>query len=128
MNQTKYLSIPHWLPGNRWHHSLIDALIMAVGLLVMVISYYSNPIYPDINLIGPSGAILMISGAIVEYQHNSYEKIAINKSILHSADSGEVVIFSFALHRKLTKWASHICVIAGSIIWAYASVFLKLTS
>lgn len=126
MNQTKHLSIPDWLPGNRWHHSFMDGLLLALGLLIVVVSYYNNPVYPDINLIGPSGAILVIVGAIVEYRHNSYEKIAINKSILYSAGEGEVVIFSFALHRKLLKWASHICVIAGSIIWAYASVFLKL--
>lgn len=100
---------------------------MMLGLGVVLISIYLNPSYPDINLIGPSGAILVIAGLIVEYRHNWYEKIAINKSILHSSDGEGEAIFSFALHRRLLKWTAHICVISGSIIWAYASVFLKLS-
>lgn len=116
------ISVVEWLPGNQLRFTVMERIIMLVGVVVIFVSCFLAPRFLKFDLASASGAMLLLAGVIVEYHHNKFEKIALNKSFQFSAGVGSEVIFDFCGHRKAMKYLSHLCVIIGTLIWAYGGI------
>ncbi len=70
-----------WMVGNEIYHSIIDSILILIGLAVVIVSIkggFGNPVN---DWFSRSGSVLVLIGAIIEYRHTRFSQIMLEETI-----------------------------------------------
>ena len=122
INKNKYVA--DWMVGNKFYHSIIDFILILIGLAVVIVSIKGWLGDPVNEWFSRSGSVLVLIGAILEYKQTRFSQLALEESIRWASGVGEAVVFAHAWHRILVKYIAHTFVISGTMIWGYGDKWI----
>lgn len=115
--------VPAWFGPNRLVSAILDMAVMLAGATCVVVSLALHATDPENNWFSRSGALLVLSGAILEYRHANYARRISEISISWASGVGNPPILGLAMFRIAIKYVAHCYVVAGTLVWAYGDMW-----
>ena len=116
--------IVDWIPGNKLRDAIPDILIILALLLAIFVSIKLQLKYPDANWFMRSGALMVLTGAILEYRNSTLMRRLDTTSIKWAKSIGQPAIFEPHPVKSKIAYIAHAFVILGTFIAAYGDLIV----
>lgn len=113
--------IVDWIPGNKLRDAAPDILLILVLCTAVATSLYIQTLHAG-NWFMRSGALMVLTGAILEYRNNSLIRRLDTTSIKWAKGFGRPTIFEPHPLRRAIAYIAHGFVIMGTFIAAYGDI------
>jgi len=111
-----------WIPGNKLRDTTPDLFIILALFVAIVASIFLQLSQPETNWFMRSGALMVLTGAILEYRHGALMRRLDITSTKWANGIGPPAIFEPHALKKKIACAAHAFVIFGTLIAAYGDL------
>ncbi|MGQ7262593.1 hypothetical protein [Vreelandella sp. V005] len=111
-----------WIPGNKLRDTTPDLLIIFVLFVTIAASIFLQFAHPETNWFMRSGALMVLTGAILEYRNSALMRRLDITSTKWASCIGSPAIFEPRPLKKKIVFAAHAFVVFGTLIAAYGDL------
>jgi hypothetical protein len=122
MEADKEHYVVDWIPGNKLRDTVPDFLIILALLSAVSLSIMLQLAHPETNWFMRSGALMVLTGAILEYRNSSLMRRLDTTSIKWAKGFGRPAIFEPHPIKSKIAYIAHAFVILGTFIAAYGDI------
>jgi len=122
MEADKEHYVVDWILGNKLRNTIPDFLIILALLSAVSLSIMLQLAHPEANWFMRSGALMVLTGAILEYRNSSLMRRLDTTSIKWAKGFGRPTIFEPHPIKRKVAYIAHAFVILGTFIAAYGDI------